>query len=291
MIAHEELMERLGDAFTNQVVVRLHRLAHLPEGLLSDLTREALAEQWGQDNYALTKYLAVHIAWAIEQNKYTTSQDQLYVTAGHLQTRYGTPIYLVFERNRDPGRQPLYLVRVGSDISAPSLPTPPDIPAPPQLPQGAEVVMLHGHILGDNAERVPFLAQTPPVAQICAVSGAIQWAIFRGLQLPYWYYGQMNYLVPLYLQSRENITLAPDLIAPIQVTPDSLIVRTVLLPQMPYANARVAVRRHDQLPHWLIDAWNENAARATRENIDDPEPQSALPANRAPQRSAASGAR
>ncbi len=111
---------------------------------------------------------------------------------------------------------------------------------------------------------------------MCAVSGAIQWSLNRALQLPYWYYGRMNYLVPLYMQSRENITLAPDLIAPIQVTADALMVRTVLLPHMPYANARVSVRRHDQLPHWLLDAWNVAANTVTHEQIDNPEPRPAV---------------
>jgi hypothetical protein len=82
----------------------------------------------------------------------------------------------------------------------------------------------------------------------------------------------MSYLVPLYMQSRENITLAPDLIAPIQVTSEALMVRTVLLPHMPYANARVSVRRHDQLPHWLLDAWHAAGSTLTQEQIDDPEP-------------------
>ena len=132
--------------------------------------------------------------------------------------------------------------------------------------------MLHEHILQENADRVPFLGQTPPVSQMCAVSGAIQWSLNRELELPYWYFGRMNYLVPLYMQSREDITRAPDLIAPIQVNPDSLIVRTVLLPYMPYANARVSVKRHDKLPNWLLDAWNESSADVSTEQIDNPEP-------------------
>ena len=90
--------------------------------------------------------------------------------------------------------------------------------------------------------------------------------------MPYWYFGRMNYLVPLYMQSRENITQSPDLIAPIQVNPDTLFVRTVLLPHMPYANARVAVKRHDQLPPWMLDAWNNSAPSMTVEQIDNPEP-------------------
>lgn len=128
--------------------------------------------------------------------------------------------------------------------------------------------MMHDHILGENASRVVFLANTPIVAQMCAVAGAIQWSINRALLFPYWYFGRMNYLVPLYLQSREDITRAPDCVAPVQVNPDSLLVRTVLHPYMPYANSRVAVRRHDQLPPWLLDAW---AAHADESESEDSE--------------------
>jgi hypothetical protein len=271
-VQKEEMLSALGSPLTNAVVDRLRHLVHIPEMRLADLSRAALSETWGNGLYVLEKYLAVHIAWGIEQDRYTTSETQIYLTAGHLQTRYGTPLYLVLERNTNVGRQPLYCVHVGSDISAPSLPIPPEIPAAPEIERGAEIVMLHDHILRANASRVPFLDQTPPVSQMCAVAGAIQWSINRGLQMPYWYYGRMNYLVPLYMQSRENITQAPDLIAPIQVNPDMLIVRTVLLPDMPYANARVAVKRHDQLPHWLLDAWNATAANVSTRQIDDPEP-------------------
>jgi hypothetical protein len=271
-VSHEEIIEALGSPNTNQAVGRLRAFAHIPRARLEMLSNIALNENWGNELYVLEKYLAVHIPWSIEQQRYSTSDNQLFVTAGHLQTRYGTPIYMVFEKNHNPGQQLLYCVRCGSDVLAPELPRNPDIPAPPVIPRGVEIIMLHEHILQDNADRVPFLGQTPPVSQMCAVSGAIQWALNRGLQLPYWYFGKMNYLVPLYMQTRENIALAPDLIAPIQVNPDSLIVRTVLLPQMPYANARVSVKRHDQLPHWMLDAWNESANEVTKNQIDDPEP-------------------
>lgn len=271
-VTHEEMIEALGTPYTNQAVRRLRALAHIPHAHLESLAASALNENWGNNLYVLEKYLAVHIAWSIEQRRYSTSDNQLFITAGHLQTRYGTPLYMVFEKNENPRQQPLYCVHCGSDISAPELPRNPDIPEPPEIPRGVEIIMLHEHILRENADRVPFLAQTPPVSQMCAVSGAIQWALNRELEMPYWYYGRMNYLVPLYMQNRENITLAPDLIAPIQVNPDSLIVRTVLLPQMPYANARVSVKRHDQLPHWMLDAWNASAAEITEDQIDNPEP-------------------
>lgn len=271
MIEQGQLLEQLGSPFTNKVVDRLHRFSFMPPQNVDRLAKAALSEHWGAKNFVLSKYLAVHVSWAIEQGRFTATDNQFFVTAGHLQTRYGTPLYLVFEPNKNPGQEPWCLVQVGSEISAPQLPVPPEIPAPPPIPVGAEIVMMHDHILGDHWDRVPFLKETPPVAQMCAISGAIQWSINRGLQLPYWYFGSMNYLVPLYLQSRENITLAPDLIAPVQVNPGSLLVRTILAPSMPFANARVAVRRHDQLPAWMLSSWAEHAKSATEAQIEDPE--------------------
>lgn len=271
MFAQEELLEALGDPFTNKVVDQLHRFAFVPPELMDKLAADALTEEWGSNKFVLKKYLAVHIAWSIEQGNFTVGQNQFYMTAGHLQTRYGTPLYLAFGRNRNVGREPYYFIAVGSNISAPALPVPPRIPSSDALPTGAEIVMMHDHILGDNAGRVPFLANTPRVAQMCAISGAIQWSINRGLHLPYWYFGRMSYVVPLYLNSREDITAAPDLIAPVQVNPASLLVRTILEPVTPFANARVAVQRHDQLPHWLLAAWEDHAERATEEELENPE--------------------
>ncbi len=270
MFGQEELLEVLASGTTNSVVARFHRFAFVPRSVLDRLAREALSEQWGQNSFALEKYLAVHVPWSLEQGLFTQSENQFYTAAGHMQTRYGTPLYLVFERNRN-APPPFVLRLAGSQISAPELPVPPTIPPPPTIPVGAEIVMMHDHILGDQGDRVPFLRDTPPVAQMCAVAGAIQWSLNRGLQLPYWYFGRMSYIVPLYLQSRENITLAPDLVAPAQVNPNNLLVRTVLEPHMPYANARVAVHRHDQLPAWLLDSWTDYAARATEADIEDPE--------------------
>ncbi len=202
--------------------------------------------------------VAVHVPWGIEQGRFTTSENQLYVSAGFLQTRYGTPIYLAFERNTF-SNPPWYLKAARPDMAAAELPIPPDFPASPKVPVGAEIIMAHDHILGENANRVAFLRNTPAVAQVCAIAGAIQWSINRGLQLPHWYFGRMNYVVPVYLQSLEDITQMPDLVAPVQANPNSLLVRTVLVPHMIYANCRVAVERQNRLPPWLLDTWGQHA--------------------------------
>src|SRR5690606_37821803 len=158
---NEELLVAWGDPFTNKVVDRLHRFAFIPPEMLERLAAIALPEDWGRNLYVLKKYLAVQIAWSIEQGQFTQGNDQFYVTAGHLQTRYGTPIYLAFGRNRNLNREPFYLVAVESNMSAPTLPVPPNIPLPTDIPVGVEIVMMHDHILDDNADRAPFLQQTP----------------------------------------------------------------------------------------------------------------------------------
>ncbi|APG45992.1 DUF3825 domain-containing protein [Phaeobacter porticola] len=271
MITREEMLGALGTSATAQVVERFRGLAFIAPELLQRLADQALTEEWGRSNFALEKYLAVHIPWAIEQGAFSTSEDQIFFSAGHLQTRYGTPLYLVFERNDGPFDQLLYCKYAGTNPSAPNFPSPPEIPAVPEINKGSEIVMLHDHILGDNADRVPFLRDTPPVAQMCAISGAIQWSLNSNLEISYYYFGTMSFLAPLYLQSRENITEAPDLIAPVQVNRDNLVVRTVLTPHMPYANARVAVERHDKLPAWMLSAWNAHSTELSDTQVENPE--------------------
>jgi hypothetical protein len=260
MVSKEQFLEQLGNALTNKVVDRLNNFILINDSFLDKLAKEALNEDWGKDYFVLKKYLAVQIPWSIEQGFFTTGTTQWYLRAGNLQTRYGTPLYLVIEKAKySNNRSPWILKAAGSQISAPLLPTAPVIPRGLEIPRGAEIVMMHDHILGENADRVLFLKDTPQVAQMCAITGAIQWSLNRNLQLSYWYFGQMQYVIPLYLRSRENIAPMPDLIAPIQINGDNLLVRTVLAPHMPYSNARVSVHRHDQLPPWLIDTWKEHS--------------------------------
>ena len=165
MVTKETLLEQFGNSATPKSVERLHRFAYVPDSMVDRLSKDALAEEWGPNNFVLEKYLAVHIPWSIEQGQFVFLNNQLYVAAGSLQTRYGTPLFVAFEPNRHPGQQPWALVSAGSRIAAPQLPLPPVIPECPIMPRGAEVVMMHDHILGDNADRVSFLNGTPPHGQ------------------------------------------------------------------------------------------------------------------------------
>ena len=240
-------------------VAGLHRFAYIPDEKLERLAVAVLDENWGRCHWVLERYLAVHVGLAVRQQRFVIHDGRLVMCAGHLQSRYGTPVYLSFEKNREQERQPLYLQYVGDRPNVPQLPQQPDLPEWPKLPRGAEIIIAHEHILEQHHDRVAFLAQPPRVAQMCALAGAIQWSLFRDLAIRQFYLGAPSYFVPVYLQSREDITEAPELIAPVQVQGEKLFVRTALEPHMAYAWARVVATRHDQLPHWLVTAWRDRA--------------------------------
>lgn len=262
-----DLVAPFGDARPGEVK-GLHSFAYIPDDVLRRLAEIALDEDWGPAYFVLEKYLAEHVPLSLAQGRYTPFEGHLTLTAGSLQTRYGTPIYLVFEANRKPGAARWFLKEATDRPRTTSLPQPPDLPEWPSIELNSEVVIAHEHILGDNRERVGFLESTPPVAQMCAVSGAIQWSIHRELAIRQLYFGTQSYFVPVYLTSREDITSAPDLVAPVQVQPGYLVARTLLVPHMAYARARVVANRADQLPGWLTRAWHEHSAQAVADSDD-----------------------
>lgn len=246
----------------------LHAFAFLPPTQLERLAKLVLDENWGRDNFVLTKYLAEHVPLSLSQGRHAAFDNQLIVTAGSLQTRYGTPVYVVFEPSPAGAASPWTLRAVTDRPRTAVLPQPPDLPEWPTIDTGSEVVIGHEHILEDNEDRVSFLGQTPRVAQMCAVAGAIQWSIHRGLLIKQMYFGTQSYFVPVYLTSREDITAPPDLVAPVQIQPGYLVARTLLLPHMAYARARVAANRADQLPSWLLRAWAEHAASVVDDGVE-----------------------
>lgn len=248
-------------------VPALHSFAFVPQDRIDRLADLALDENWGNANFVLRKYIAEHLPRSLAQGRYSWFDEQLVVAAGHLQTRYGTPVYIVFRRSTSGSQSPWSATAVTDRPRAATLPQPPDLPDWPGIEPSSEVVIAHDHILEDRQDRVSFLNATPPVAQMCAVSGAIQWSIHRGLDIPQMYFGTQSYFVPVYLTSREDITAPPDLVAPVQVQPGYLIARTLLLPYMAYPRARVAAFRADQLPSWLLRAWAEEGQAVTGDEL------------------------
>lgn len=249
----EELLAEFGEEYLS--IQALFHFCFVPTGRISFLRDLALGEEWGDNSYVLLKYLAVHVRLAIEQGAYVWNGEQLVMTAGRLTTASGTPIYLGLVRNQDVGQNPWVMNWVGERPSCAELPEPPRLPRWPALRTDAEIVLAADLTDTERRAPLPALDGIPLVAQSSAIVGAAHWSIHRGLAVPQLHGGSRGFFVPLFLRQREDLSLAPDAAVPIVCVGSRIVVRAVLEPHVCYPSARALVERFEQLPPWLVDAW------------------------------------
>lgn len=267
----EDLLKEFGEEYLS--IQSLFQFCFVPGGrlnLLKDLTTD---EEWGSNNFVLLKYLAVHVRLAIEQERYVWNGDQIVLTAGRLSTQTGAPIYLGLVRNSTPDENPWVMNWVGERPSCAELPEPADLGTWPELDPRCEVVPAFDVESEERRIRVPGVEEAPVVAQLAALSGAVSWSIHRGLAVRQLHGGGRGFFVPVYLHSREDLLAPPDVVAPILIQGSRLVVRTLLDPHVAYSPARAVVERCEQLPSWLLEAWE--AATEERESGTNGESESA----------------
>ncbi len=250
----ERLLTDFGDEYLS--IQSLFQFCFVPGGRLNLLKELTLEEEWGTNNFVLLKYLAVHVRLAIEQGCYVWNGDQIVLTAGRLSTATGAPIYIGLVQNSTPDENPWVLNWVGERPSCAELPAPPDLGAWPPLEAGSEIVIAFDLSGEDRRLRVPGLTDAPVVAQASALSGAISWSLHRGLVVRQIHGGGRGFFAPLFLTSREDVTEAPDLVAPLLRQGSRLVVRTLLEPHVAYSPARAVVERWEQMPPWLVESWD-----------------------------------
>ena len=270
-----ELIAQFGDEYLS--INSLFQFCFVPGGRLSLLKELTLEEVWGTNNFVLLKYLAVHIRLALEQDRYVWNGEQIVMTAGRLTTPTGTPIFIGLVRNASPGENPWVLNWVGERPSCPNLPHPADLGEWPELDPRKEILIACDLSDEERRARRPVIGDLPVVAQMATLAGAIDWSIRRGLAVRQVHGGGRGWFVPIHLTSREDLTLAPDLVAPVLVQEDRLAVRAFLDPHVAYSPARAVVERWEQLPAWLLDAWDavtegiQDDVRANEGDDDDEE--------------------
>lgn len=251
----EALLAEFGDEYLS--IQSLFRFCFVPGGRINLLKELALEEDWGANNFVLLKYLAVHVRLAIEQGNTLWNSEQLVLTVGRLTTKTGAPVYAGLVPNAAPEENPWVLNWVGERPSCADLPAPPELGPWPELDPGAEVVVACEIGSDERQVRVPLIEDAPAVAQICAIAGAVQWSLRRGLAVRQLHGGGRGWFVPLYLEDRTDLERAPDAVAPLVAQGERVVVRTLLEPYVAYTPARVVVERREQLPAWLLDAWDE----------------------------------
>jgi hypothetical protein len=251
----EQLLADFGDEYLS--IQSLFQFCFVPGGRLSLLKELTPVEEWGINNFVLLKYLAVHIRLSIEQGRYVWNGDQIVVTAGRLFSTKGVPLYVGLVRNSTPDENPWVLNWVGERPSTAELPEPAELGEWPTLDARNEVVIACDFASEERRAKLGPLADVPLVVQTAAVAGAVHWSLHRGLAVRQIHGGGRGYFVPVYLSSREDLTVAPELVAPVQVQSNRLVVRTLLEPHVAYSPARAVVERWEQIQSWLLDAWDQ----------------------------------
>src|SRR5262245_27671080 len=251
----EELLADFGEEYLS--IQPLFQFCFVPGGRLNLLKELTPVEEWGQNNFVLLKYLAVHVRLAIEQGRYIWNGDQIVLAAGRLFSLKGLPLYLGLVRNSTPNENPWVLNWVGERPSTAELAEPADLGEWPALDARREVVIACDLVTDERRAKLGALADAPLVVQSSALAGAVHWALHRALSVRQIHGGGRGYFVPVYLNSREDLTVSPELVAPLQVQSTRLIVRTLLDPHVAYSPARAVVERWEQLPTWLLDAWDQ----------------------------------
>ena len=269
-----ELEQDFGEDYLS--IQSLFQFCFVPGGRLSLLKELAPEEEWGQNNFVLLKYLAVHIRVGIEQGRYVWNGDQIVMTAGHLTTAKGLPLYLGLVKNSTPNENPWVMNWVGERPSCAELPEPPDLGDWPKADPSYEIVVACDLASEERRFNLPGLDGDSAIAQSSAVTGAIHWAMHRKLAVPQIHGGGRGYFVPIFLSNRDDLTAAPDLVAPLMVQQNRIVVRTLLDPHVAYSPARAVVERWEQLPAWLLDAWDaatENMASQSAAEADEEDDQ------------------
>jgi hypothetical protein len=256
----EELIADFGDEYLS--IHALFRFCFVPGGRIHHLKDLAVEEEWGANDFVLLKYLAVNVQLAIQQGCYVWNGDQIVLTAGRLVTPSALPIYAGIVRNNTSGENPWVMNWIGERPSCAELPAPPALGDWPPLDPRAEVVVAMDLSEEERRRRHACIGELNPVAQSCAIAGAVQWSLCRGMGVRQIHGGGHGYFIPLWFESREDLTAAPDFVAPVLVQGDRIVVRTLLDPEVSYAPARAVVERWEQLPAWLLDAWDDASVTA-----------------------------
>jgi hypothetical protein len=253
--SREQLLADFGEEYLS--IQSLFQFCFVPGGRLSLLKELTPVEEWGVNNFVLLKYLAVHIRLSIEQGRYVWNGDQIVLTAGRLFSTKGVPLYLGLVRNSTPDENPWVLNWVGERPSTAELPEPAELGVWPAMDLEHEVVIACDLGSDERRAKLGALSAAPLVTQAAAIAGAVHWSLHRNLAVRQIHGGGRGYFAPVYLSSREDLTVAPELVAPIQVQASRLVVRTLLDPHVAYSPARAVVERWEQIPSWLLDAWDQ----------------------------------
>jgi len=254
----------------------LFDFAFLPDlsGLLQKIAEIAVNENWGQNHEYLLRYCRDNFEIAHAQAKVTMDENKQFAVwrVGYLVSADGTPIYVIFEKNRVHGKQPFYLRTVyktsqdripcrSNGNPAVYIPRPdePEYEIPEYRPDFN--VEFNWHHYEEQRSRLPKALQAienDRAAYLC-IFGAVTLShrlhkAGARIAVPQYYRGAYEYLLPLCM-THDDHNSRPDLVAGLQEDRQgkTYFVKTLLLPEMAYPHARAVATSTAHIRSWLQD--------------------------------------
>ena len=264
----------------NRYLPPLFNFSFNPDGWLEDVAKDAKREPWGKDYKVLEIYLRASFEIAKQQNKVYENRDDGFAfwIAGYLVNEMSDPIWLTYQTNRRADKQQWVFKKVHSGNCPIPERSVDDFQikiSPPEFNSSWSI-----HISQSNIDHI--YKDTENVKRLKLVFGNLAenaHLIFRTVLgeielnrksetvIPQWYYGDYQFLMPLFLTQSEKVELAAAL------TPNPIMKRyeihTLLLPHYSYAYARALVKSRASFANWMLLSPEElNNSYSEEQEVD-----------------------
>jgi hypothetical protein len=231
---------------------------------LETIAKDLKREPWGKDNKVLELYLKATFELAKQQNKvYEDEQNGLaFWKAGYLVNEMSDPVWLIYQLNKKADKQKWVFKKVhsgncpvqGRETSEFQISiTPPEF-NPTWSIHISQTNIDHIYRDPENVKRLELvfgeaLAKNSHLI-FRTILGEIELNRKSETVIPQWYFGDYQFLMPLFLTQSDKVELAATL------TPNPTMkryeIRTLLLPHYSYAYARALVKNRAAFASWML---------------------------------------
>ena len=252
----------------------LYNFAFHEANWLKIIAEHTKKEPWGENNKVLELYLRATFELAKQQNKVHEDKTMAFWKAGYLINEMSDPVWLVYQRNKGNKKYQWIFkkVHVGNCPLRDKETSDFQITInPPKFNANWHIHINQSsidHIYHDeaNVKRLELvfkdLAKNSHLI-FRTILGEIELNRKSETVIPQWYFGDYQFLMPLFLTQAEKVDLAATL------TPNLPMkryeIRTLLLPHYSYAYARPLVKSRTAFANWMLltdselnSTYNEN---------------------------------
>jgi hypothetical protein len=242
----------------------LFNFAFHPEGWVENIEKDTKKEPWGKDNKVLELYLRAAFEIAKLQNKvYEDEASNLaFWKAGYLVNEMSDPIWLIYSSNSKANKQKWIFKKVHSGTCPLQGRNNDEFQIKITPPEFNSTWSIHisqsniDHIYRDpeNVKRLEMvfgkdLAKNTHLI-FRTILGEIELNRKAETVIPQWYFGDYQFLMPLFLTQSDKVELAATL-SP-NPTMKRYEIRTLLLPHYSYAYARALVKSRAAFASWML---------------------------------------